>query len=558
MILLFLGRDFMKYDMNFKAAIRRLGLNVDFTERELRKAYKPLLSKYNPIGLEGVDRKYVKAIYEEICDTVDFLRKYIQLESVSENVYCAKLLKYFGQRGVEDYLDPYQVKVMNVILDFSTQSKDKQKEEVDRLFDEAKQKIKAIFDELCDKYCEDWYVDLIDKGKLDYEVSLQDFFEQFKKTREYISQFIKDEILKYQHYDEYQYLKYYIDHELEHDYKYQIKTSGLTKAIEIIRQKVEKRFAWCKRLADKFGTVKKMLDDNAASLNKEFLVGIIEEIAAVLADFKNIGDCYIEEKLTKIEEKINKIQEKIKKQIKLENYFNEYEREYEQLFKNIMAKYLESVRNYQIINDISQIYAITKTFEMANKLFALARAGKIESDSLMLLDSLTFTDEQKDAAILFSVTNNLALVNNNRIYLRKNGDVKKAIWYVLVQKEGSLYLLYCDSSSDKCVKELRVTEKEMANYISLDQFINEMKPVGEIIGFKWRKQNVLYSNGVYNVILNGNELIIDYETEFFPSICEFEIPLEYQDREYVKMKIMEKIQEYLNRGETRTRKPSQY
>ena len=66
----------------------------------------------------------------------------------------------------------------------------------------------------------------------------------------------------------------------------------------------------------------------------------------------------------------------------------------------------------------------------------------------------------------------------------------------------------------------------------------------------------LTSNINAKIVLDGNELCITYvgDIDIYKTFGDFEIPLEYQDREYVKLKIIESIQEILNPGVKKVKK----
>lgn len=206
---------------------------------------------------------------------------------------------------------------------------------------------------------------------------------------------------------------------------------------------------------------------------------------------------------------------------------------------------------YQIGNDATKIYSLNNLMGFIIKVFELAKSGVISIDSLKLLEGLTFEDELLDANIMASVYHNLTIVNTSNIYLSKNKS--DSDWYVLIEREGKLFLRYKSWSS---IKEFSITEQELAlQYISLEQFIEEMQPVGEVRN--WNKiltRQVLYANKDYMICLKDDNLIIEsYRMKDFKLSRMFPIPKEYQDKEYVKMGIIETIQDELDQDMNRSR-----
>lgn len=172
--------------MNFSEATKILGINSDFTEEELRRVYRNLMRKYHPdanIDKSEEELKLLEEKAKEVNGAYEFLYKNFQTKYMDEyiNFLHNELLKYNNLRVIYSCLAPYQIKVANIILDFSLYTKGKKKEKIDALFQEAKRKIKSIFDELCDSYFKQYGIGLEYKSELYYEVSLQDFYEQLKK-----------------------------------------------------------------------------------------------------------------------------------------------------------------------------------------------------------------------------------------------------------------------------------------------------------------------------------------------------------------------------------------
>ena len=88
----------------------------------------------------------------------------------------------------------------------------------------------------------------------------------------------------------------------------------------------------------------------------------------------------------------------------------------------------------------------------------------------------------------------------------------------------------------------------------LDQFIKDIKLVGEKREFLNRETKIFYSNGMYTVELNdADKLDIGCESDALKFAGYFELPIEYQDKEYVKMRLIEMIYDELNQRMNKSR-----
>ena len=542
--------------MQFNEALKIFGLNANFTEKELKKAHRYLMQMYHPdsnIGKSEAERKLLEEKAKEVNSAYDELKKHLGKVASEDNTIIfsdliVELGKYFDVfADVDDKLAYYARKVSAVISSFMINAGGKRKNEVYRLFDNAKNEIRVIFDDLCDSYFRQYNIGLEYKNKLDYEVSIQKFYEQLQKIgEEWVLKRINEEVIKYQYYTGYDYLKDWINGPLVKNCKARVKKGGLEEAIKAMHKEAEELFSLYFRINDKFKNVWQLFDDNSY-LNQEFLSVMNGKYKEAEVAFKK------KNALADVEAKLDEIKEKIERQIRIESQ----SKMSSPLFKRVMAKYFASMQNYQITNDTTKIYNITKTLEMVIQIFALAKTGKINIDSLMLLDNLTFVDGRVDAVIISSVNSNLSFVNDSNVYLKKNkgsGFTLESCWGVLEESDDSLYMHYFKRVGGISFKR-SVTLKELAEeYISLDQFINEMKLMGKIVKFVDLEEKVLYSNGMFNIVLDGNELCITYVEDIYKPFGDFEIPLEYQDREYVKLKIVESIQNCLDIDVVRTRK----
>lgn len=531
--------------MYFVKAIKVLGLSSNFTEQELKKAYHNLMRKYHPdvnIGESETKRKELEEKAKEVNNAYDYLIKIRESRSLNEYIdfLTEELRKYNNESVFYSELTPYQTMITSLIADFFFNTGNKSKAEVDQIFQESKKEIRSVFDKLRDKYFKQYGINQKYAKELNYEVSLQEFYDQLKKIKEqFLEQVIAEVRQKYQNYKGYDYLKELIGIVAIFNFKIYVEKNGLEKAIDMVHQEIEGLFDLYFRIVGKFTMIEERLESNDSNLKQEFLEQMKQEHDKILAFFQK------KRALDDVENQLDELKRKIDRQIQLENQAKIFN----PLFAKIMAKYYESIQKYQIINDTNKIYSLTKTLEMVIQIFNLVITRKIEFDSFLLLEHLTFDDELIDANIISSVCNSLTVANERNIYLKKNSYLLGiSIWSVLEEKDGILYLKYYDSILG--TQERVVTKEEVKeDYILLDAFLKEMKLVGKGNGVL----NILYSNDLFDVVLYDGELDI---TTFTPLefLGHFDIPIEYQNKEYVKIKLLEMINKKLNQGISKSRK----
>ena len=531
--------------MDFNQARNILGLGANYAEDELKEAYRNLMRKYHPDANIGKSKEELKGLEEkakEINSAYEYLNQHFQIVSMSSEEYIQslynELLKYHSSiKSVE--LDKYRSKLMGISFRFYCNLKNESKTEIDSLLQEAKRKIKAIFEELCTNYFNQYGIDLKEQSKLNYETNLQNFYEQLQEIKEkFLAQVIDKELLKYQNYKGYDYIKDWIEIAVVHNFRVNAEKMRIEKAVDMMHQEAEDLFDLYFKILRKFKSIGEMLEDNTNQLNQDFLASIKQEYDKVLASFQK------KNALSDTDQKLDEIKEKIERQIQLESQGKMYDA----IYQRVLTKYLAQMQNYRTIYDTAKISRLMMLFEKVIFIFELAKSGKIDYNSLMLLNKLAFEDEVIDANIISSVYNNLNLVNGIDIYLRKNSYLTViSLWSVLEKKDGNLYLIYYDSFLGT-QKQVVTNEELKENYILLDDFLKEMKLVGKGNGFL----NVLYSNGLFDVVLIDDKLDI---TNFTPLefLDHFDIPIEYQNKEYVKMELLKMINKKLNQGINKSR-----
>ena len=528
--------------MYFDKAIRILGIEPDFTEEELKMVYRSLMRKYHPDANIGKSEEKLKKLEDkakEVNSAYEYLVKNFQTKSMDEYITFLynELLKFNEENviypNILSELDSYQKDIKTVIRNFCAWARGQSKKEIDRLFQEAKKVIRTIFEDLCDTYFKRYSIDIKYKKKLNYETSLQDFYEQLEEIKEkFFEQVINKEIEKYRNYKGYDYLKDWIEITVVHNFKVYIKKEGLEKAILMMQEDVEELFELYFKILGDFNKIKEMLADNTNHLSQEFLDSIKQKYDEVLVSFQK------KSALAGTSHKLYEIKEKIEQQIQLENQIKKYD----VIYQKVMSRYWEQMINYQTIYDIAKRKRLMMIIEKVLCIFELAKDGKIDYNSLMaILAQLTFEDEVVDANILSSIDYDFS-VDENNIYFRKYGVIE-VFWYILIKKGENFFLRYYNPdmgyTEDQIIKNKQSLEEE---YISFAELIKEMKSVGVTRKFLGVETTILYSNGVYNIILRNGDLAIEYNHYNLEKTNINNIPIEYQNKEYVKMKLIEMIQ----------------
>lgn len=528
--------------MYFEKALAILGLSASYTETDLKRAYHKLMIEYHPdmnIGKSEEELRKAEEKAKDINAAYEFLMNKRNFQTLDEiiSIYHKKLYKYTDFILIHSMFYHYYERIIIIISTFTEQAeKCGSRGKVERLYEESKKKIIQVSDDLCIWYFKKEGIDLQYKEKLNYDCNLEEFYSQLEKIKvEVVTKRIQSELIKYENYKGYEYLKPLIEFACVNNCEVNAKKVGIEEAIKMMHQEIQELFALYFNLLTRLNVIQQEIEKNHLSAK------IKEQYDKIVLSF-NSGQALADTKkqLDSLEKEI----EKEKQYLLIVPFINSF-------FEQIFRKYNEKILQYQIGNDATKIYSLNNLMGFIIKVFELAKSGVISIDSLKLLEGLTFEDELLDANIMASVYHNLTIVNTSNIYLSKNKS--DSDWYVLIEREGKLFLRYKSWSS---IKEFSITEQELAlQCISLEQFIEEMQPVGEVRN--WNKiltRQVLYANKDYMICLKDDNLIIEsYRMKDFKLSRMFPIPKEYQDKEYVKMRIIETIQDELDQDMNRSR-----
>lgn len=528
--------------MYFEKALAILGLSASYTETDLKRAYHKLMIEYHPdmnIGKSEEELRKAEEKAKDINAAYEFLmnkRNYQTLDEIV-SIYHKKLDKYIDFTLSNSLLYNYYERIINIISTFTEKTeKCGSRGEVERLYQELEKKIIQVFDDLCIWYFKKEGIDLQYKEKLNYDCNLEEFYSQLEKIKEkVITKRIQSELIKYENYKGYEYLKPLIEFACVNNCEVNVRKVGIEEAIKMMHQEIQELFALYFNLLTRLNVIQQEIEENCLSAQ------IKEQYDKIVQSF-NDGQALADTKkqLDSLEKEI----EKEKSYLLIVPFINSF-------FEQIFRKYNEKILQYQIGNDATKIYSLNNLMGFIIKVFELAKSGVISIDSLKLLEGLTFEDELLDANIMASVYHSLTIVNTSNIYLSKN---KSGIfWYVLIEREGKLFLEYKSWSG---IREFSITEQELAlQYISLEQFIEEMQRVGEVRTGLGDDRLILYATKDYIVYLSSQNkpILTDDKIEEYQLKRRFSIPKEYQDKEYIKMTIIETIQDELDQAMNRSR-----
>ena len=198
--------------MNFEKAIRILGLKPNFTEEELKKAYRKLAKKYHPDRNKSPEAEDKS---KEINLANEYLFKHLKTNNRNnkpkyDSYNYDHYTQYQSTQGVKEYLfekyeelnnitafDLQEYKVSNkieiIILEMNhfilafvfKLDRMKNKQDVDNAFDECLKKIKFNFSKLKDEfYKENNIVEKYVEETIKYDCNLKEFYEQLLKIKD--------------------------------------------------------------------------------------------------------------------------------------------------------------------------------------------------------------------------------------------------------------------------------------------------------------------------------------------------------------------------------------
>ena len=565
--------------MTYFDALTKLNLNPNFTEEELKKAYRQLMKKYHPdlfINASIEEQKVAEEQSKEINEAYDIICKTIKGQNNSSNnnqnqdakkAYIDslynELLSFTSKTDIPE-LREYDTAIRVVIKVFraftNTVGDGNYKSKINKLYYQHVASIKKEFENLKQEFYNKYGLNENEIPEvLNYNCSLDAFYNQLLNIeRKYnikrrLRTKLDQEILQYTNYAGYSKLKELVD--------------------LIKNQTIEKI------LKDK--TLRKSFRDNEESLSiKTIIAKMHEEIKEAFATYHNyvikinnlretiekINNDNIKKKFANLEEQFNKrasftdIDRFLNELLVLIDEFIKKEEYKKKSMPLISKSYAKILNNYKRVietlsseTDFKRIGIANKVFEDVLTSLQFIHLGEIKIDALIELEKVDFLSETK-------ITQNLLLNSNlNRkektgIFIRKE-DIKGAndvlIGKIIEMTSQKITLIgkrFIGEGNSELTKEELET-----NYISIEEFLANSAFIGDIY-YEVNKENIiLYGSGLVKIILNANTNKIEvtlvnisknYKNESSSSLIQ-----PYKNKDYMLQELIKYVDNIVRKSE---------
>ena len=565
--------------MNYYDALTKLNLKTNFTEEDLKKAYRQLMKEYHPdlfANTSQEERESAEEKTKEINEAYDIICKSMKGQnSISNNnqkqdakkAYIDSLynnlLSFTSKIDIPE-LKKYDTLIKDVIKLFRLFASDvvdeNYKPKVDKLYYQHVALVKERFENLKQEFYSKNGLDENEISEtLNYNCSLDAFYNQLLNIeKKYnierrLKTKLEQEVLQYTNYAGYSKIKNLVN---------LIKKQTISKILkdEILR---------------------KGFRDNEESLSiKTVIARMHEEISNLFATYHNyvkkinslketvekINNDNIRNKFANLEEQFNKgtsfanIDKLLNELLVLIDEFTKKE-EYKKKSMPLISKpYAQILNNYKRVietlsseSDFKKISIANKAFEDVLASLQLIYLGEIKIEALAELEKVDFLSETQITQKLL-LNNDLNREEKSGIFIRKE-NIKGAN-DVLIGKIIEITSQKITLMGKRFIGEgnSELTKKELdENYISIEEFLANSAFIGDSYYILNSENIILYGNGAIKIVLNENTHEIevkliniskDYKNESASSLMQ-----PYKNKDYMLQELIKYVDNIIRHNE---------
>lgn len=410
--------------MDYIDACKALGLNPNFSEEEYILRLKELSRKYHPDNYAKVeDQKLVQQMEEEMKEInsaksyfKDCYRKYGDYNYFYTkdclNKYLRNLInKAKSYRGKEFLPEARMINPLIIALQYEL-LRDKTLQDMDVHFEKFRNDLRIVYDNIK----KDYEPYLEENTVLNYDCSVKDFVKGLDSIKDsFIKKarlMVQEEVLKYELYPDYMYLKIQIakikEEALEEMEESEFKNFALsfTKMQNNIKGIFDKHFAILKGfqnirsyLVDRYdeasitNAIKAIENGIEVWYINTIYLDILKDLIRTQTFYRSNYDFLETTKMLEdIEEKINRAKE-----------FEENKMKVKEIFVSVTAKFQSKMKLYNLTFKLD---AIMKTYDIYGRFLEAYKDvinGNLEFSSFFRLSMLTFEDFLQDEEIFKSL-----------------------------------------------------------------------------------------------------------------------------------------------------------
>ena len=562
--------------MDYQKALNILGLKLNFTEEDLKKAHRKLSHEYHPDKWEGTNF-YDEAIrkQQEINEARDFLRKHLHERKQSANqtpptnqsqfdidIHAKEKLQKLKNiincdNSIQEVEELQEVlkKIKDEIFSFETDAITfftTTKANIDRLYVQCIISIRMILENFVASFYQKYYINEKEvEETIDYDCNLGEFYNQLLKIKEKYSKEekakkrLKDEIEQYKGYAGYEKLELLIDERTN-----QVLSSIKQNNFRNIDQEIENMHQGIKKdIFDRYFTLKKQISELGSIVNAITDESIRNEYLNLYNSFKS-GKSFsgIEESIKKLEQHISEYQEmelKKQKQKEMEDSIN-------QIYQSLITRYSETLKQYNIVTEFEKIKCLNDFLKQILQIFTKGCEEFKSLEFFALFNNITLTNIPGDREVMENIIQHIEPHKSN-VYI-KTTDVymfDDVSFFYLDEENMIMYKsYYSDINSRKITKEQLATE-----YVPIEQviksavFVGEYKKIHGTVPIKY-----LYETDKIAIYYQGKKFEVKPKTKLYvgqiskPGDESFE---PFKDKQYVcemiEKQVKGAVEEYIKK-----------
>lgn len=166
------------------------------------------------------------------------------------------------------------------------------------------------------------------------------------------------------------------------------------------------------------------------------------------------------------------------------------------IYQQTLKKFYEAMQTVIIGQDEKNSNYIKMEFDNITELLKQCHEGTIDTNSILLLNDISFSDFLKDKYIFEAVSSNCTTLNNNNLFISKTSKYidDYVTFFRIVEKDGHYKTIrYCKG---KIIEE-DIDANELSSFVSLQKALND----SEYVGFSAQQWTygvtILYSGKLY-------------------------------------------------------------
>lgn len=567
---------FTPYDFENKTKITNNKQKIDKAfESALKKIkiqFKELKDKFYEEN--NINESDVKETINYDCTLREFYKQLLNIKnkyspkSIIDNMYKElKKITYFNlsEYKMSEKIQFFIKMIKNVPENFESMvNNETDKKQIEFLFNLSIQKIKDDFKEIKKEfYKENNINESLVKETINYDCTLIEFYNQLLKIKEKYSQeytiekILEEEIQKYVNYAGYDRIKTLIKY-CKNTILNKIKNNNY----QNIEQYTEEMHQDILKVFNRYYSLQKKITKLETTVNEIDDKNIKNKYITIKNRFKTtIKFDELETMISSLETLINEYN--LKNQNKLR--FQENEQVINQIYKNLIEKYYESLKGYNIA---TQIESVKELNEFLNQIISLFTKGCEEYRDLSYFNqfnNIEFKNIYNDIQVIKTILTQLNQNKKSNIYIKKKdkiqyGNERRCFYYI---DEENTIMYRIGTFGVESIKEKEDIENLEIDYIPLEDILEQSNYVG-----RYKKNEygiyryIVYENKDYMIYIeDGKEdlvVLVNPDQHIETDLESKDIKPELKDKNTTKELILEQLKQRIAEYEKRYTKKDSY